>query len=325
MSCWVQPSFAAELWGVPLDRVLGRIDAGEVPARTEDGVLLIDIEGAPRPDGSGEAAPVETPPLEAAPVETVTVEGATVPTVATVIAVAGNWEPDILSETAPNELSRSDGGDRVAEATTPRSLCPETSFVETSLVGSAVRDELMDEEFAALLGPSVSETHAPAPSDLAPPILLPRRTRSGPRRVAAKASPLDAPLGEPLQNPESLRAIGLPEGRPRRRSPRGRRPAVDPNLEPEPVGEPQRTPAVERTPEPESTGGPGVFPEIPAAVDPPSISRAPTTIAPRPRSDDEDEMGPDPNFGEVDDGKPLDWRQARTKAAARRRPPPRFG
>ncbi len=38
----------------------------------------------------------------------------------------------------------------------------------------------------------------------------------------------------------------------------------------------------------------------------------------------DDEMGPDPNDGEADDGKPLDWRQARTRASARRRPPPRL-
>ncbi|HEX8910897.1 MAG TPA: hypothetical protein VF796_00960, partial [Humisphaera sp.] len=43
---------------------------------------------------------------------------------------------------------------------------------------------------------------------------------------------------------------------------------------------------------------------------------------PTPAAVDEDEMGPDPNDGEPDDGKPLDWRNARAKAATRRRPPP---
>lgn len=42
-------------------------------------------------------------------------------------------------------------------------------------------------------------------------------------------------------------------------------------------------------------------------------------------ADDESEDGPDPNFGEPDDGKPLDWRAARARAATqRRRPPTRF-
>lgn len=41
--------------------------------------------------------------------------------------------------------------------------------------------------------------------------------------------------------------------------------------------------------------------------------------------EEESEDGPDPNFGEPDDGQPLNWRAARTRAAAmRRRPPTRF-
>jgi hypothetical protein len=53
-------------------------------------------------------------------------------------------------------------------------------------------------------------------------------------------------------------------------------------------------------------------PRLPALVGVPHESAA-----------DEHEDGPDPNFGEVDDGKPLDWRAARSRVAlTRRRPPP---
>ena len=43
MSCWVVPTIAAELWGVSLDHLLGRIDEGMVPAKTEHGFLLVDV------------------------------------------------------------------------------------------------------------------------------------------------------------------------------------------------------------------------------------------------------------------------------------------
>ena len=47
MSCWVVPTIAAELWGVPLDDLMGRIDDGTVPSRTEHGFVLVDVA----PDG----------------------------------------------------------------------------------------------------------------------------------------------------------------------------------------------------------------------------------------------------------------------------------
>lgn len=44
----------------------------------------------------------------------------------------------------------------------------------------------------------------------------------------------------------------------------------------------------------------------------------------RVEEDDESEDGPDPNHGEVDDGKPLDWRATRARVAMTRRRPPSF-
>ena len=43
MSCWVVPTIAAELWGVTLDHVLGRVDEGMLRAKTEHGFLLVDV------------------------------------------------------------------------------------------------------------------------------------------------------------------------------------------------------------------------------------------------------------------------------------------
>lgn len=47
MSCWVVPMVAAEIWGVSVDEVLGRIEAGHVPSKTEYGFLVVDMA----PDG----------------------------------------------------------------------------------------------------------------------------------------------------------------------------------------------------------------------------------------------------------------------------------
>jgi hypothetical protein len=43
MSCWVVPTIAAELWGVSLDHVLGRIGEGTVRAKSEHGFVLVDV------------------------------------------------------------------------------------------------------------------------------------------------------------------------------------------------------------------------------------------------------------------------------------------
>lgn len=43
MSCWVVPSIAAELWGIPLEQLMGQIRAGAVTSKTEHGFVLVDV------------------------------------------------------------------------------------------------------------------------------------------------------------------------------------------------------------------------------------------------------------------------------------------
>jgi hypothetical protein len=43
MSCWVVPTLAADLWGVPVEHVLRQIDAGDVPSQTVLGFVLVDV------------------------------------------------------------------------------------------------------------------------------------------------------------------------------------------------------------------------------------------------------------------------------------------
>lgn len=57
MSCWVVPSVAAELWGVPLNQVLDWVETGQVAARVDEGFTVVDVApyGArcDRPDQRG--------------------------------------------------------------------------------------------------------------------------------------------------------------------------------------------------------------------------------------------------------------------------------
>jgi hypothetical protein len=43
MSCWVVPSVAAELWGVPVQQILDGVKAGQIPSKTELGRQFIDV------------------------------------------------------------------------------------------------------------------------------------------------------------------------------------------------------------------------------------------------------------------------------------------
>ena len=43
MSCWVVPTVAAELWGVSVDTILSRARAGDVPSKTENGFMFVDV------------------------------------------------------------------------------------------------------------------------------------------------------------------------------------------------------------------------------------------------------------------------------------------
>lgn len=53
MSCWVVPTVAAELWGVSVDTILQRARAGDVPSKSENGFMFVDVA----PDSSR----IETP------------------------------------------------------------------------------------------------------------------------------------------------------------------------------------------------------------------------------------------------------------------------
>jgi hypothetical protein len=62
MACWVAPTVAVELWGMPLDHVMGRIEDGSLRSKTENGFLFVDVmpetaapAGAPAPMPAGPA------------------------------------------------------------------------------------------------------------------------------------------------------------------------------------------------------------------------------------------------------------------------------
>src|SRR4051794_26782371 len=57
MPCWVNPSIAAELWGISLDRVLEQVRAGEVPSKVEDDRLLIDVIPKETSESASDASP----------------------------------------------------------------------------------------------------------------------------------------------------------------------------------------------------------------------------------------------------------------------------
>jgi hypothetical protein len=43
MSCWVVPALAAEIWGIPLQRVLDAIRLGKLPTRSAIGLTFVDV------------------------------------------------------------------------------------------------------------------------------------------------------------------------------------------------------------------------------------------------------------------------------------------
>jgi hypothetical protein len=193
MSCWVVPTLAAELWGVPLDHVLGQVQSGAVPSKVDYGFTLIDV--APGCDYiASPPAPVVPPP------------------------------PTFVS----------------------------VDPAETALSAS-IQASLSDEEFQALNveEPALPQMAEPSADELLALTALPSAevttttVTAAPRRRRAFAERLRAPA--PVSTP-----VTIPQ-----------------------------------------------------------------------ESADEHEDGPDPNFGEADDGKPLDWRAARSRVAlTRRRPPP---
>ena len=43
MSCWVVPTIAAEIWGMPLSELLRRIRDGEIPTKQDAGFTFVDV------------------------------------------------------------------------------------------------------------------------------------------------------------------------------------------------------------------------------------------------------------------------------------------
>ena len=43
MSCWVAPSLAAEMWGMPLEQLMARIRSGEIATKQEQGFTFVDV------------------------------------------------------------------------------------------------------------------------------------------------------------------------------------------------------------------------------------------------------------------------------------------
>lgn len=43
MSCWVVPSIAADLWGVSVQQVIEKAQAGSIPSKSEAGFTFIDV------------------------------------------------------------------------------------------------------------------------------------------------------------------------------------------------------------------------------------------------------------------------------------------
>ena len=43
MSCWVVPTIAAEIWGMPLSDLLRRIRDGEIPTKQDAGFTFVDV------------------------------------------------------------------------------------------------------------------------------------------------------------------------------------------------------------------------------------------------------------------------------------------
>jgi hypothetical protein len=43
MSCWVVPMVAAEMWGVPVEAVLQKARDGQVPSKSENGFMFVDV------------------------------------------------------------------------------------------------------------------------------------------------------------------------------------------------------------------------------------------------------------------------------------------
>ncbi len=62
MPCWVAPSIAAELWGVPVEHVNEQVRNGSIECRQEEGFTFIDVAPEPRSPQPAEAERNNHPP-----------------------------------------------------------------------------------------------------------------------------------------------------------------------------------------------------------------------------------------------------------------------
>lgn len=60
MSCWVAPSIAAELWGMPLQSILDGIRTGQIPSKTDLGFTLVQADRNAAPATTPIATPMPT-------------------------------------------------------------------------------------------------------------------------------------------------------------------------------------------------------------------------------------------------------------------------
>lgn len=60
MSCWVVPTVAAELWGIPVENILRRMREGSVASKHENGFTFIDV--APHSPVMEKPKALRTPP-----------------------------------------------------------------------------------------------------------------------------------------------------------------------------------------------------------------------------------------------------------------------
>jgi hypothetical protein len=99
MGCWVVPAVAAELWGMPLDRVMEAIQNGVLFWKNEDGFLLIDADPRGAASIRGSTAkqphpPTYTPAISTAEMNALLGEAHPQPEVAAAPALTSSVDED---------------------------------------------------------------------------------------------------------------------------------------------------------------------------------------------------------------------------------------
>lgn len=262
MSCWVVPSLAAELWGVPLEQVLGRVRAGAVASKVDNGTVLVDAD-----TGTGAGMIANTDHPSAAP------------------------PPRRRRPRRPPSTGR-----RPAPAPGPAAVVLDAAeLVALGICPPEARGGLTDRPpaVAAAGVAGVLDVHA-----------FDYRAVRAPAAGCSDAEP-------------EATTFDLGHGATPARVTDGRDAEADPSFRSEIWSSAVAAPA---------PGELGVIADAPADAHPLATGGLATPPAARAGDgDDESEDGPDPNHGEVDDGRPLGWRAARSRVAMTRRRPPKFG